>query len=401
MQFLTSSTAVVVSEIADPPADTDVRPADRPRRWIRALAPAGFFLVIRGAGVGLLAVLAAVHKQSPRLDAWDGGWYLAVAKHGYLGVPSDMLDMYGHHRAATAMVFFPGYPLMVRLMAVVCDHNYLVAGVIVSTVAGVAAAYGVARLARRYTTSRRVAMVMVVLFAAAPMSIVYSMAYPEALLCAFTAWALVGLTERKWWLTGAAAAAAGYVSPMGAPVVATVMAVALIDIVKGRARWPAVATLMMAPAGILGYILWVANQTGRGDGYFLLQRLGWGSGFDFGWSMLKWIGQTLSGDQLAYTVATAWIVVACIGLLAAASRRGTVPWQVWLYSLFAVVLAVGASGIQWDKTRLLLVAFPLLLPVARRVAGYRAGNMVAVTVVLALAGVWFSAYALAVWPYSI
>jgi hypothetical protein len=152
---------------------------------------------------------------------------------------------------------------------------------------------------------------------------------------------------------------------------------------------------------MLGYILWVGTQTGRGDGYFFVQHLGWGSGFDFGWSMLKWIGQTMSGDQQALTVITAWIVVTCVGQLAATARRGAVPWQVWLYTLPAVVLAFGVSGIQWDKARLLLLAFPLLLPVARRLASYRTPKMIAATATLTLAGLWFSAYALTVWPYSI
>jgi len=241
--------------------------------------------------------------------------------------------------------------------------------------------------------------VLVVLFAAAPMSIVYSMVYPEALLCAFAAWALVGLSERRWWLAGICTAAAGYVSPMAAPLIGTVFLVALVDLVKGRARWDAVAAVVMAPAGMLGYILWVASVTGHLDGYFVVQRQGWGSGFDFGSATAQWFVHTWSGDRSAFTVLTTWIVLAAIVLLAV-GRRGRMPWQLWLFSLLTVLFVVGSSGVQWDKVRLLLVAFPLLLPIAITVARQRTSTMSLLLLGFTFAGLWFGAYSLTVWQFS-
>jgi hypothetical protein len=361
------ATDVAPAPNSDPPIST-LR--DGSRR-LRFLAPGAIFLGIRGLGLLIFWWFSNANTMHFSLNRWDAGWYLAVARYGYLGVPKDMLDLYGHHTVTTPMVFFPGYPQLVRWSAVLFGHSYSVAGVVVSIVAGVAAAYGVDRLARRYTGSRRTGLVMVVLFAAAPMSIVYSMAYPEALLCAFAAWALVGLSERRWGLAGICTAAAGYVSPMAAPLILAVVAVAVIDLARKRARWDALAAILLAPAGMAGYLLWIASVTGRLDGYFVVQKQGWGSGFDFGWATAQWFVHTWSGDRAVFTVLTTWIVLAAVVLLAIGATRQRMPWQLWLFSFLVLVFIIGSSGVQWDKVRLLLVAFPLLLPIANVVGGRR------------------------------
>jgi hypothetical protein len=379
---------------------TEVQPAPgRPHRALRLLAPGALFLAIRGIGILIFWWFVTVNNTEFSLARWDGSWYLAIAKHGYLGVPQDMLDLYGHHNPTTPMVFFPGYPQLVGWTAVRLGHNYTAAGITISTIAGLAATYGVARLAGRYTNSPRTTIAMVIIFAAAPMSIVYAMTYPEALLCAFTAWALVGLTERRWGVAGICTAAAGYVSPMAAPLIIAVVAVALIDLVKDRARWDAVAAILMAPAGMLGYLLWVASTTGRGDGYFVVQKQGWGSGFDFGRATAQWFVHTWSTDRSAMTILTTWIVVAAV--LLAVGGRHRMPWQLWLFSALTLLFILGSSGIQWDKARLLLVAFPLLLPIAITVARQRTSTMTLLLLGYTFAGLWFGAYALTVWQFSV
>jgi len=385
-------------------SDDPARPHSRQQRrpWppiARAALPGALYVLVRGAGLGLLAMMVSINHKTLNLQAWDGGWYLAIAQHGYLGVPTSATDMFGHHTAYTAMVFFPGYPQLVRWTAPLLAHNYLAAAITISCIAGVAGAYGVARLAGRHYRSPRTTALAVILFAAAPMAAVYVMAYPEALLSACTAWALVGVVERRWWLAAVCTVIAGYTSPMAAPLIAAVMIVAFVDVVKGRSGWDAAGAVLVVPAGMLGYLLWVGQQTGRGDGYFAAQKAGWGSGWDGGWSMIRWLWQTSAGDTSAYTVIAAWLVLAAVVAVVAWRRR--MPWQVWLFTLLTVLFAVGAAGIQWDKTRLLLEAFPLVLPAAGVLARYRLPKLITIGAVVVGFGLWFSAYALAVWPYSI
>jgi hypothetical protein len=150
---------------------------------------------------------------------------------------------------------------------------------------------------------------------------------------------------------------------------------------------------------MIGYLLWVGALTGRIDGYFVVQRQGWGSGFDFGWSTARWFLHTWSGDRSAFTILTTWIVLAAIVLLVVGRRR-KMPWQLWLFSLLTVIFVIGSSGVQWDKVRLLLVAFPLLLPIAITVARQRTSTMTLLLLGFVFTGLWFGAYALTVWQFS-
>jgi hypothetical protein len=176
--------------------------------------------------------------------------------------------------------------------------------------------------------------------------------------------------------------------------------VALIDLVKDRARWDAVAAILLAPAGMLGYLLWVASTTGHGDGYFLVQKQGWGSGFDFGRATARWFIHTWSTDRSAFTILTTWIVLAAVVLLVVGAHH-KMPWQLWLFACLALIFIVGSSGIQWDKVRLLLVAFPLLLPIAIAVARQRTSTMTLLLLGFTFAGLWFGAYGLTVWQFSV
>lgn len=61
--------------------------AARARRVLGALAPAIVYLLVRLAGVGMLAAMAAHDGASllGELTSWDGRWLLAIAERGYDG----------------------------------------------------------------------------------------------------------------------------------------------------------------------------------------------------------------------------------------------------------------------------------------------------------------------------
>lgn len=373
---------------------------DRGTRWRAALAPGATHLLIAGLGLLVYWWFAVLNHGNVNLHAWDGDWYIEIARHGYFGVDPTMLDVHGHRNPNTPMVFFPGYPLAVRVFSYVCGGNFLVAAVLVSVVSGTVAAYGIERLTRRVTSSRRAALLAVALSAAAPMSIVFVMAYPEALLCALVAWCLVGIVERKWWLAAVCSIAAGYTSPMAAPLVGVVLVAGFADVYR-HGRWPAVIAAACSPAGIVAYLLWTVGATGMRANYFSIQAEGWGSSFDFGWSTATWVMHTFTTDSSAYVVATAALAVVAVALVVVAWRPLRAWWPVWLYCLFTVIMVDGTGGLLWDKGRLLLSGFPLIIPVAAALARARWRVGAAWTVAVALGGLWFSAYALTAWHYSI
>ncbi len=377
------------------------------------LAPAVVYLAVRWFGVLVLALLSAAERESVagNLLAWDSQWYLEIAAGGYGGVDRDLVDGDGDRSAETPLAFFPGYPLLIRLFTIIPGINVTGAAFTASLAAGIACAYGLARIARNVSGGderhrRRVGLLLVALFAAAPMSIVLSMPYSEALFCALSAWALVGVLERRWLLAGACCATAGLVRPTAAALIAVIGLAALVALVttwraRRRVEREPLAALLIAPSGMLAYLGWVAVQTGDVNGYFELQRRGWSTAFDAGATTFRFVLHTLGGDRSAFETVTVWIVLAALVLLALCLQRGLLPWPLGLFALLVVVMDLGSAGLMYSKVRLLLPAFPLLLPPALGLAGRRTTTAVACTALFVCFGSWFSAYALTAWHYAI
>jgi hypothetical protein len=107
----------------------------------------------------------------------------------------------------------------------------------------------------------------------------------------------------------------------------------------------------------------------------------------------------VTGHEL-YDVAVLLALAGSLVLLAVAVRM-RLPWPLLVYAA-AVLLTVWASDGQiHSRVRLLLPAFPLLVPVAVGLARRRTGTAVAVVVAAALASAWFGGYTLTIWRYAI
>ncbi len=397
--------------MASAPTDaTTVVPDDLPhvppaspggRRVLTALAPAGVYVAVRLVGIAVLAMMAGGGKLATALNAWDGTWMVAIARYGYAGIPHDMLDAFGNHTPDTARAFFPGYPALVAATGLVTDGHLVLAGLIVSLVAGVVAAYGLTRLGELVPGgSRRAGLLLVGLLAAAPMGVVLSMTYTEALFCAFTAWSLVGVLQRQWLLAGGWALAAGLVRPTAIALIAAVGLAALVAVMRGRDGLRPWVGGILASCGALGYLGYVALATGRLDGWSQIQRTGWGSYLDGGASTLRFTGDALAGGSEVYDLAIVLALAASPVLLALAIRM-RLPWPLTVYSALVLVLVWGTNGPAHSKLRLLVPAFTLLLPVAIGLARRRGGTAVAVLAAAALGSAWFGGYALTIWHYGI
>ncbi len=395
-----------------PPAvrDDDTAPrrstSPRLRAAAHALAPAAVYLAVRLVGVIVLGLMAARGSGLvAELRSWDGVWMLAIASHGYDGVPATLVDAFGRHTADTAYAFFPGYPAAVAVAGLLTGGDLVAAALLVSTAAGVVAAYGLVRLAGSLRAgpdpggARWTGLLLVALFAAAPMGVVLSMAYTEALFCALAVWALVGALQERWLLAGLCAAAGGLVRPTGSALAVAVGCAALAAAVRGRAGRPVVAAVL-APAGLLGYLGYVAWRTGSPTGWFAIQRAGWGTEFDGGASLVAFVDRTLRGGHEVYDLAVLLALIGSLTLLVVAIRM-RLPWPLLVYAA-AVLLTVWASDGQiHSRIRLLTPAFPLLVPVAVGLARRRRGTAVAVVVAAALASAWFGGYSLTIWRYAI
>jgi hypothetical protein len=370
---------------------------------VAALAPAAIYLGVRAVGVAVLGLMAAGRGTTltGELRSWDAVWLLSIAQHGYAGVPATLVDAFGRHTAETPYAFFPGYPATIAAVGVLTGGNLLTAALLVTTVAGVVAAYGLVRLAELVPGgSRRAGLVFVGLFAAAPMGVVLSMAYTEALFCALAAWALAGVLSGQWLLAGLCSAAAGLVRPTSSALALAVGLAALAAVVARRDPLRPWLAGVLAASGLLGYLGYVGWRTGTPTGWFDIQRTGWGSQFDGGASLARFVGRTLASGHELYDLAVLLALIGSVVLLAVAVRT-RLPWPVLVYAAAVLITVWCSDGQIHSRVRLLMPAFPLLLPVALGLARRRTSTVVAVVVAAALASAWFGGYTLTIWRYAI
>jgi hypothetical protein len=117
---------------------------------------------------------------------WDAGWFLRIAHHGY--------------DVKQTAAFFPLYPLVVRGVAELV-RSYVVAGVLVSLVAGAIAVVVLHRLARPLL-GQAGASDTVLFVALYPIAFVFTAAYSDGLFLALAAGSFLAATRRQPILAG-------------------------------------------------------------------------------------------------------------------------------------------------------------------------------------------------------
>ncbi|WP_409494279.1 hypothetical protein [Amycolatopsis sp. cmx-11-12] len=333
-----------------------------------------------------------------RLTSWDAKWYLQIAEHGYFGL-TGTVDAAGRPYPDAPMGFFPLYPGIIKALSHL-GLSPVAAGLGVSTLAGIAASCGLLLIGRRVGDDR-VSLILATLWAGSPMSITQSMVYTESLFVAFAVWALIGVLDHHWVAAGICTMLAGLARSTATILVVVVVAAAAIAAVRHRAeRWPAVASAMVAPLGLLGYWGFVASRTGTLTSWQEIEFRGWGVRFDGGAETVGYVRSTLTRESMPFELL---VVIVTIGAVALAllSVINRVPWPLAAYGCGVLILAIGTAGFPFMRARFLLPAFPLLLPIAVGLARRRTATAVATAATFALAGCWYSAYSLTVWQYAI
>ncbi|WP_407703581.1 glycosyltransferase family 39 protein [Streptomyces triticagri] len=371
--------------------DLDQPPVRNMSGVLRRAAPALLvYAGVRALGIAVLAVWGAVAGKSPHqlLSArWDSLWYTRVADLGY-GYEVRLPDGSVHSNLA----FFPLLPWLERLGSAVSPLSYADAGLVVSAVASLCAAGGIFAIADRLY-GRRAGVLAVALWAVLPVGVVQSMAYSESLFTALAAWSLYAVLTGRWVWAGLLASLAGLTRPVGAAVVAALWAVVAVQVVRERrigARQ--LAGLLLAPLGAAGYVLWVGQRTGDGLFGYLDVQAGWGNGFDGGLAFARFAGGKLTAFPDALAGLGLIVGVALVIWLYVFGVRQRQPLPLLVYTGIVVALALCASGYFGSKPRLLLPAFPLLLPIAVSLARWRASRAAILLVVVAAGSAVYGAF---------
>ncbi len=200
---------------------------------------------------------------------WDSVWYLTIAQYGY-----------GHGGQAARTTFFPLYPLMIRGLGVVLGSD-LIAGILISLVCfGVALAVLYRLVALELDDER--ARICVLLVAFWPMAYYFSAVYTESLFLALSVGCVYQARVGRWASAGLLGALAATSRNSGVVLVVPIVLLFLYGPREDRPRptvlrrnvldWlrpvhpvrPALAWVLLVPAGLGLYLLFLVLTTGDG-----------------------------------------------------------------------------------------------------------------------------------------
>jgi hypothetical protein len=190
--------------------------------------------------------------------------------------------------------------------------------------------------------------------------------YTEALFVLLVAVCLLALVREHWLTAGAAAALAGLVRPTGL-VLTVCCAWAAVVAIRDRRSWrPAIAPLL-APTGTLAFFGYLRLHTGDWLAYVEATKRGWGQGFDFGVTTFDTLQLVVAERRLTmYVLAVAVTAVALVVALYLLVRW-PLPAPLLIYVLGTAGIALLSSNTT-SLPRYLMVAFPVLIPVARQLS---------------------------------
>ncbi len=275
-------------------------------------------------------------------DRWDAYWYLDIARNGYA--------LRGESQAN--VVFFPLYPLLVRLVALAVGGDFVLAGWLVSSVCLALAAALFARLVEEFHPGIDPALPVVFLLAH-PAAFFLNAVYSESLFLSLTLAMLLAARRGRFWAAGifAALASATRVAGLFAGVLLAaefIHAHGLRGLLTRR-----VFALGLAPLGLLAFFLH--------------------HGVVFGDFFLFFEAQRKFGRDLAVTAAdlavrnSPGLVVRLLDYFFIASALAAAAWALFrlrvsygVYMLVTLAVAV-ASGSLLGAARYTMVLFPIHL----------------------------------------
>lgn len=205
---------------------------------------------------------------------WDAQWYFGIAARGYEVWSSN-------ERAQQNYVFFPAYPLLMRVVGRLLGGNsgaFLLAGTLVSLTAFFWGLAYLFRLARELLGDVEQARFTVWLIAAYPFAWFFGAVYTESLFLLGVLGAFYHFRHRQWWVAGTWGLLVGLTRPNGCflSVVLGLMAIAhylptgLIERREAASSPPTPRTTIaaliaaaMPGVGVLLYSAYVWQLTGR------------------------------------------------------------------------------------------------------------------------------------------
>jgi Gpi18-like mannosyltransferase len=362
---------------------------------LRYAAPALLLYAgLRALSFGVFLAMAANVHMNWRTGIgmhWDEVHYQWIAQHGY----GDHLIFDAHGKLAiwvNRQAFFPLYPLLMRWGAAIPGLSYTSAGMLISTISSLAAAWGLFKVGE-LLRDRRTGVLLAGLWALMPTGEVQQMVYTESLFTACTVWALYAVLKRRWITAGLICVPAGLTRPTALAAVAAIGLAALIALIKRQDGWRPLAGILIAPLGLAGYMGWLAVRYHRLDAYTYIQNEGWLEKFDGGkqtWHTLISTTSTMDTQQFLHYV-TVVVLLALPGLVFFMFRE-RLPLVLNAYVVVSLPLVLLVHHWPGIIPRYLMPVFPLIIPLAVALGRARLSTRVTVLLTFGVASGWYATW---------
>jgi hypothetical protein len=209
------------------------------------------------------------------LARWDTLHFLNIAQNGYRAEGPDRI----------LLAFFPLYPWTTRALAPITG-NYLISGLLVSSVASIASALLLLRLVRLdwSTAIARRAVWFLLIF---PTSYFLHLAYTESLFIALTLGCILAARNKLWGVAGLIGALACLTRITGIILPAVLLAEAVEQYRLERRFNRGWLWIAVVPAGLIGYLILNAHVTGDPFAFLAIQKEHWYKSLAPPWSGIR------------------------------------------------------------------------------------------------------------------
>jgi hypothetical protein len=289
---------------------------------------------------------------------WDAGWYLQIAREGYMHSPGQQSNT----------AFFPLYPMLMRalhsLSGSESDASWFACGIAVSNfalIAGLAAFFLLVRREFDEETAKRAVWYILVF----PTTLFFSAVYTEALFFAATVASIYYARTERWWLSGLAGAAAALTRSPGFVIV---VPLAFEYMAQRNFRWRAIRwnalAVLLVPAALAAHMLFLRWQVGNALATRDAQ-VSWGGRVPtpswFGDALYRFFQQPLVVHNGNHSIIDFIFTMTFLGLVIACFFKLRMSYAVFAAATFLFTTSWGTFG---SMSRYVLIIFPAFMVLA-------------------------------------
>lgn len=284
--------------------------------------------------------------------AWDGHWYVDVAKSWY-GIMPQHLHTYFY----SAGGFEPGWPLLIRA-GVTVGLSYPFSAYVMSFLVGILSTYALWMLSLELVGEKYAIWSVACALLFPGSAVVFGLAYSEILSIGCAAAALLFLLKHRWVSAGLVAVVASFTSPIAVVLFIPCVIEAYFAIRKRR-EFRSIWAPLLAPVGFIGFVGYLAYQSKDLFYWWQLQRMAWGTQIE-PFYLIHWYAAGRGSGWGMFPVALGGLAV--ILILARLAVKSPLAISLKAYCV-AVALMVLVNSVLGPKPRFLYWMFPAVLAI--------------------------------------